>query len=293
MTTLPPYSFLFCSTDRFEWLRVVMQARNEICSVPEGAQVNLRFQDIEVEKMTPFHIVSLACLMECIKRNRKRINVVSNEKIRKYLREELQFDNYWGRSQPLHFVESQNDAVLNLWRFVDDEKEAYAMQIHQYLKRQFFEKKDLSAVKESLIEAYYNVSDHSKADGNAFSFIRFDQKRGKLYVAVCDFGIGIAQSVRRVCEDITDDAKALCKAMEYNFTTKSQKWNQGMGLGNIKDTCTDDDILGIISNKAWLLAKRENIKSGMSNINFDGTLIYYELSLSHFEEEDILDNLNF
>lgn len=293
MLMLPPYSFLFSSTDRIEWLRVIMQVRNEIDTIPQNTMVNLCFKDIEVDKLKPLHIVSLACLIESIYKKGFEVRMISNAQLRSYFREDLKFDSYWGL-QALHFSEAQSDDVLNLWRFDDDEKEAYAMQVHEYLKRRFFQNKDLSAVKESLIEAYYNVSDHAKADGNAFSFIKFDQRNGKLHVAVCDFGIGIAHSVRRVCRDITDDAQALCKAMEYNFTTKSHERNRGMGLGNIKDTCTEDDILGIISNRAWLFAKRENIKSGLNNnTDFDGTLMYYELSLSHFEEEDILEVFNF
>ena len=78
--------------------------------------------------------------------------------------------------------------------------------------------------------------------------------------------------------------------MEYKFTTGSQTHNMGMGLGNIKDTCTEDDILGIISNNGCLFAKRENMRAYENSFYFPGTLIYYELSLSHFDEEEIIDN---
>ncbi|MBR4995815.1 MAG: ATP-binding protein [Alistipes sp.] len=293
MQGLQPYSFLFNSVKRFDWLNTIVQARKDLLDIPPREEIKLYFSGFEVGKMTPFHIVSLACLIECIIRSGRRVRIKSDKEITKYLQEELQFEKYWGKNAPSNFVESQNDTVLNLWRFVDDEKEAYTMRIHQYLKRRFFENKDLSAVKESLDEAYYNVSDHANADGNAFSFIKFDEQQGKLYVAVCDFGIGIANSIRRVFTDIDNDAQALCKALEYNITTKSHERNQGMGLGNIKDTCTEDDILGIISNNGWLLAKRENIRNGLHKIDFDGTIIYYELSLNHFEEENILDAFTF
>ena len=287
------YTYIFNSINRFDWLNIIMQIRNDISNIPKKTLVKLYFADIEVEKLKPLHIVSLACLIECISRNELEVQILSEDNLYNYLREELQFDEYWNDDKSSNYVEARNDTVLNLWRFADDEKEAYTMRVHEYLKRKFFANKDLSAVKESLDETYYNVSDHSKANGNAFSFIKFDKQQGKLYVAVCDFGKGIAKSVRNVCQDKTDDAKALCKAMEYKFTTKSYSRNQGMGLGNIQNTCTENDILGIISNQGWLLAKRENIKSGLSKINFDGTLIYYELSLNHFEEENILESFTF
>ncbi|OAV64176.1 hypothetical protein Barb6_03361 [Bacteroidales bacterium Barb6] len=118
-----------------------------------------------------------------------------------------------------------------LGRITDAEKEAHSQHIHNYLKHNFFIHKDLSAVKNSLDEVYYNVFDHAEAKGNAFSSIRYDADLKRLTVAVCDFGIGIARKVQKKCPDITSDVEAIKKAMEDKFTTQSQQHNKGMGLG--------------------------------------------------------------
>lgn len=278
----------FDTTDRNKWLNTIADASEIFVNCTQKDCIELEFNGINgTEKITPIHIVSLACLIEYFDRKSalvripKRTNAVSN-----YLWETLRFREYWAGGQ--NFVPAQHANVFNLWRIIDDEKEIHSRRIHDYLKQTFFQNKDLSAVQNSLDEVYYNIFDHANADGNAFSFIIY--KNEKLYVAVCDFGIGIAKSVRNTLSEIVDDATALRKAMEYKFTTGSRTHNMGMGLGNIKDSCTEDDILGIISNNGCLFAKREHMRAYENDFYFPGTLIYYELSLSHFDEEEIIDN---
>ena len=81
--------------------------------------------------------------------------------------------------------------------------------------------------------------------------------------------------------------------MEDKFTTHSSSHNAGMGLGNIRNACTDEDALTIISNNGSLYADREKIVAEATDYNFKGTLIYYKLSLSHFEDEEIIDTFEF
>jgi len=165
---------------------------------------------------------------------------------------------------------------------------AYSQNVHDYLRRQFFKHKDLSAVKNSLDEVFQNIFDHADAKGNAFSFLKFDHDENKLHVAVCDFGIGIAYKVKEVCPEFERDCDAIEKAIQDMFTTRSQTHNMGMGLGNIRMTCTDDDALRIISNNGIFLAKRNLSRKGELGFEFPGTLIYYELSLDHFEDEEFI-----
>ncbi len=81
--------------------------------------------------------------------------------------------------------------------------------------------------------------------------------------------------------------------MEDKFTTHSRSHNAGFGLGNIRLACTKRDALRIISNNGFLFADREKIESEATDFNFKGTLIYYELSLDHFEDEEIIANFEF
>lgn len=281
----------FDTTDRNKWLSTIAEASETHRDCTSNDHIILGFNGINgTEKITPIHIVSLACLIESLARKHVIVHIQNRETnaVSNFLWENLRFREYWAGGQ--NFVPAQDTNVFNLWRIINNEKEIHSRRIHDYLKQTFFQHKDLSAVQNSLDEVYYNIFDHANADGNAFSFIFYDKKNEKLHVAVCDFGIGIAKSVRNALPEIPDDMAALLKAMEYKFTTGSQTHNMGMGLGNIKDTCTENDILGIISNKGCLFAKRENMRAYENTFYFPGTLIYYELSLSHFEEEEIIDN---
>ena len=78
--------------------------------------------------------------------------------------------------------------------------------------------------------------------------------------------------------------------MEFQFTVKSKGHNRGMGLGNIKDSCTEKDALKIVSGKGLLVAMRDDVKTFLTTFDFPGTLIYYDLTLSHFDREDIIED---
>ena len=90
--------------------------------------------------------------------------------------------------------------------------------------------------------------------------------------------------------ELESDSAAIKQALEYKFTTKSQGHNKGMGLGNIIDTCIGNDILTIISGNGKVLTNYNKVETYDHNFSFPGTLIYYTLTLSHFEEEEVLDN---
>lgn len=258
-------------------------------SYQEQQRVILDFDGLDKSLLNPMHIVSLACLIECLDRKGVLIslNSIENRPVEHYLWHDLKFKEYWAGGK--NYVPAQEVEISNLWRVIDAEKEVHSHRVYNYLKQHFFQSKDLSAVRNSLDEAYYNIFDHAQAAGNAFSFVEFNRETEKLHVAVCDFGVGIARLVRTSLGTITSDKDALLKALEYKFTTGSQKHNMGMGLGNIKDTCTDEDHLIIISNHGKLIANRDTIEAYEHTFSFPGSLIYYELSLSHFENEEIID----
>lgn len=246
----------------------------------------------KTSKFEPFHFATLACLIEYYHKEGCLVKLTgADTPAGQLLLDTLQWRKYWAEGE--NYAESKDDKLLNLWRIKDDEKEIHTQRVHDYLKSTFFRNKDLSAVKNSLIEAYYNVFDHAEADGNAFSFIKYDEKKQKLYVAVCDFGVGIAKKVRTYSPEIATDHEAIEKAMEDKFTTHSSSHNAGFGLGNIRMACTEKDALRIISNYGFLYANRKEIISEPTNYNFKGTLIYYELSLNHFDDEEIITTFEF
>ena len=85
---------------------------------------------------------------------------------------------------------------------------------------------------------------------------------------------------------------ALKKAVEANFTVQSTEHNAGMGLYNIKSVCTDKDTLWIISNGAALGITSINERAIDLGFDFRGCLLTYSVSLSHFEDEETLEDFN-
>jgi len=161
-----------------------------------------------------------------------------------------------------------------------------------FLKNRYFKKKDLTSVRESLTEAYYNVFDHADAKGNAFSMLIFNELQGVLNVAVCDFGIGIARSVKDFLGTDISDSEAIKKAMESNFTVGSKSYNSGQGLSNIRRCCTDGDKLWIVANRGLFIINDSNEELRELDFDFNGTLLFYSLSLDHFDDEEILEDFN-
>lgn len=271
------------------WLAQVSELATS-AKYPLSTRLSLDFEGVRKEDINPMHIVSVACLIELLHNKGYTIALrhIDTNPVANYFWYALKFKEYWAGQQ--NYVAAQEANISNLWRIIDKEKEAHSNRIHDYLKQRFFQSKDLSAVRNSLDEAYYNIFDHAQAGGNAFSFVEFNKSSQKLYVAVCDFGIGIATLVREALPSLTTDKDAIEKAIEYKFTTGSQKHNMGMGLGNIKDSCTEEDRLIIISNRGKLIANRDKIESFDNTYFFPGSLIYYELSLAHFDDEEIIEN---
>lgn len=79
--------------------------------------------------------------------------------------------------------------------------------------------------------------------------------------------------------------------MEPRFTIRSTNHNAGLGLGNLRDYCTDPDSLWIISNDAALVTSGDNEKYVRLKTHFKGTLIMYSISLEHLEDNYIEDTL--
>lgn len=284
------YVITFPSLNRGEWLRVISEATYATDIDPLDKVIVDITCVKSIEELQAVHITTLACLIEDL-RNRGRCSSLDlrteTDTIMNFFIDELGIQRYFMQNE--NFVETETETIFNLWRINDAEKETRSYQIAEYLEKRFFQNKDLSAVQLSIVEAYYNIFDHADANGNAWSYMVFDKAKQKLYVAICDFGTGIANKVREHVPTITSDADAIEKAMEERFTTQSREHNGGRGLGSIRYACTEDDVLRILSQTGLLFVKRDAIRKYTSNFLFPGTLIYYELSLEHFEDKEIID----
>lgn len=277
------------SSDRLSWLSGICDGRDMI----EQNGVNRLLVNIDDgitrDKLRPEHITSLACLIESCARKGCLVQMETSKEIKDYLENELKISRYWNLHES--YVKPGNEDILNLWKIDSNGMEMHAKRISEYFRTTRFQAKDLTPLEGSLTEAYYNVIDHSLCEGIAFSMVEYDRSINKVFISVCDFGRGIAESVRTVLPEITDDVQAIMKAMEPRFTIRSTKHNAGLGLGNLRDYCTDPDSLWIISNDAALVTSGDNERHVRLKKHFKGTLIMYSISLEHLEDNYIEDTL--
>lgn len=277
------------SSDRLSWLSGICDGRDMV----EQNGVNRLLVNIDDgitrDKLRPEHITSLACLIESCARKGCLVQMETSKEIKDYLENELKISRYWNLHES--YVKPGNEDILNLWKIDSNGMEMHAKRISEYFRTTRFQAKDLTPLEGSLTEAYYNVIDHSLCEGIAFSMVEYDRSINKVFISVCDFGRGIAESVRTVLPEITDDVQAIMKAMEPRFTIRSTKHNAGLGLGNLRDYCTDPDSLWIISNDAALVTSGDNERYVRLKKHFKGTLIMYSISLEHLEDNYIEDTL--
>lgn len=280
------HSICFNSLDRIQWLRTIIEGRTYANLA--GNETICTELKIQKNGLRPEHITSLACLFEELINNGKHIYVEADKEVIQFLKEVLHFDDYWNKGTT--FVNSSKASILNLWKVNGVEVDFHSKRIGKYFKQREFENKDITALSGSILEVYYNVVDHSNSSGNAFSFISYDDIAKKVNVSVCDFGRGIADSVKSVLPELTD-AEAIRKAMEPRFTIRSESHNGGYGLDTIRSSCTEKDTLWIISNGTALVSMGDNERTIDIEPKFKGTLVFYSISLEHLPELEIEDEI--
>lgn len=135
---------------------------------------------------------------------------------------------------------------------------------------------------------------HAEAKGIAFSYIYFDQQNRQICVAACDLGLGIPYTLRRSGLEYKSDGEALRQSLEIGVSAKTNKHNKGFGLDNVVSNLSNKDRLRIVSNKALLLChpNKNPIKFYELNFDFKGTLIYFEISIDSFLEEETLFDIS-
>lgn len=278
--------FDFSSIDKGRWIERIVDCYNAVID-DNSVSISIS-EEVPPRELSPFHVVTLACLIECLKSRSIKVSLEGNS-VGHYLYDTLHFKEYF--VDDVGFLGTSDETIFNLWRIKKSEMEVHARRVKEYLNNHFFKGKDLSMVAASLTEAYYNVFDHAKAGDNAFSMVRFDEKTEKLFVAVCDFGCGIPANINRM-KAFDKDCEALSYAVRELVTTSSTTHNKGWGLANIRCSCTEKDMMRIVSGKGLLLLHGEYEKMFELGFSFPGTLLYYDLSLSHFQDEEIVDDFD-
>ena len=253
-------------------------------------------KNIVMEKFNPFHIVTLSCFIEFLKREGYLVSLrVINDDLDEFVRNDLNLRSYWIGERPV-YIESPNPSRHNLWRVVKDRMDEYEMSIHRYFSSMFPDI-DFFMLKACLSELYFNIFDHAEANGIAFSYIHYDDNQKIIHIAICDFGKGIARTIRDAYSDVKDDKSALEKSLEKGVSSRSNEHNAGFGLDNVASALSDESTMRIASNKAVLVCRKNGNtleKKGYS-LDFDihGTLIYFDMPISSFELTEISEEFTF
>lgn len=280
---------IFDKLQKEEWLEQIMQV---IVNIPAYKKTSheLTIGVSSDNALASFNIASLACLVEYADRSGLHVNLRNKTIAERFLSDIIQLGEYWATGRD--YIEAKDETICNLWRITNSGKEMHGRRIQEYLERRFLQNKELDAVHNGLTEAYYNVFDHAHANGIAFSVITFNKETQVLDATICDLGVGMVQPIKTAFPSITDDEDALRRSIEAKFTIGSSLHNGGMGLDNIRSSCTENDKLYIFSNRAYLEADNESVSVGTLNFDFKGTLINFGISLSHLPDKEYIEDFD-
>lgn len=285
-------TILIPSINRGQWIELAC-SRNRIPPPShDHDEICVRFgESVKPKNLEAFHMVILSCLIEELKTRGYLIIIQAEKELYDYLFSDINIRAYWG-SDPVPHVDCPDISNLNIWRIDDKYKDAYAISVERYLQRHFTGK-DVSFMRTALNELYYNIFDHAEANGNAFSYIHFDQEKERIYVAVCDFGEGVAKTLRGRHSEFEDDETALRESIRAGVSANTTSHNRGFGLDVICSSLEPADSFRMISNNALLFQNNGEVKTfGMKNLYFKGTLIYFDFSTRNFGElEETLNDI--
>ncbi|RKS15777.1 ATP-binding protein [Flavobacterium sp. 120] len=262
--------------------------------------VNLDFDDIIIDLNTitfldTDDIVALACLLDSFANSGKTIKFENgDDSLLTYL-ENIKFKNYWNPEfNRDRFTVTNNDTTLCLWHISKEMIVDYTTYATRYYKG-IFKDKDLVLLSLNLTEVFNNIFDHSYSSVNGYIITEYFPKKNILSFSVCDFGIGIAESMNRYNKSInkmqTQDSIAIKGALITGVSSHSTPQNRGFGLGNVLDfTENYKGALTIFSNNGYLCKIfGEEYDLIETEFNFLGTLIKVEintLELEKIDEED-------
>lgn len=288
--------YIFNRISRRYWIKSINSiCKNFIHHAPtQEARISVRLDgDVTVDNFTPVHIVLLACFLDHFIDLGYNISMSSQDnRFQTFLFDDLKFPLYFDPKGKQSHVEADTPAVLNLWKVVDSEAYSYSQSVADYFRKTHFNGCDLTSFSLSLYEIYQNVADHSQSKGRAFSYIHYEKEKRMIHVATCDFGIGIPTTLRNSGKQYESDTHALRNSIETGVTANSHPHNKGFGLDNVVSSLSDGDMLRIISNKALLFcfSDKSNLRLYPLGFDFRGTLLYFDVSVDSFTQEETLFN---
>lgn len=221
--------------------------------------------------------------------------IIKNQELKEFIHNDISLTQYW-KKENTDYIESPDSSRLNLWRVVEGKAEEYGVCVHLYFNNKF-PYIDFFMLNSCLTELYFNIFDHANANGIAFSYISYDEKDEIIHIAICDFGKGIANTIQEAYPNIINDKEALLESIKRGVSARSNEHNAGFGLDNVISALSNESTLRIVSNKAILIcskkAESSETKTYDLSFEFKGTLIYFDLPISSFDESEISNEYTF
>lgn len=247
----------------------------------------------------PYHIVSLACLIEEYHIAGVQIRFPETENSSIDFLHQLKFFQYWssGFNRREYHI-SEDRTSLCLWQIDKEMFNSYVSHAQAYFQKQFFRGWDLLPLSRSLVELFFNVIDHAQSKVSGYVFTKYFKSKKHIIISLCDFGLGIPETVNAYLLKTEDrmltDLDALDKAFEQGFTVKSKINNGGLGLDIILTlTKTLKSTLLIVSNRAHYTHYPDGtIVRKEIPVAFKGTLVVLTLNTQNLirlndEEQNI------
>lgn len=158
------------------------------------------------------------------------------------------------------------------------------------MQRLSLNKGALSNIKLCFLEIFNNIKDHSQYNIGCV-FGQHFPKEHIVQIAISDYGVGIPHNVKKVLPNL-DDSKALLKATEEGFSTKSNIRNAGAGLDILIHNVAlqNRGTLEIYSNCGAIQCNYDNGNIAKTILQaqgyYPGTLIYANLRTDTFIQDD-------
>ena len=288
-------TFIFDNPNIKYWIKSVNSILSSLKPSPDSFEETIKIvinKNIGYQELKPVLIVLISCFIKSINNYNYIVNlIIEDVYLDSFIREDLQFNKYF--KDNLDHVESKKNSILNLWHVKTDKTEAYSISVTNFFQRKYFKKNDLSILKVSLDEIFANIADHSRSEDNAYSYIHYDERSKKIYIAACDLGLGIPYTLKKSgYKQSYSDTDVLKDSLIIGVSSRSKAHNMGRGLDNIISGLSDDCEFRLVSNKSLLYFKenKENLKAYDLDFDFKGTLIYFELLVDSFPIEEFLDD---
>lgn len=248
--------------------------------------------------LEPFHLVSLACLIEEYHIKGAKVTFRSGGfALDKYLTN-IDFYNYWEPGFDRHtYTHTTISTNLCLWKISSELIDSYANEARTYFERNYFSGKDLEAFSITLKEVFNNIYDHADSPVEGYVLTQFYPKKKEILTSVCDFGVGIPTKINEMWHNnkgvMLSQENALRAAFRRKVSSRSTPQNRGMGLSyllsNVKAL---KGSLRVYTNNVFLFHDTSTeLHIYKSNQKFPGTLINIKFNTENLPpmEEEVQD----